>query len=291
MVIDARQAIAEGRTALGIELGSTRIKAVLTDEDHAPLAVGSHDWENRFVDRIWTYSLEAVWTGLQQCYAGLAADVQRRHDVELTSVGALGISAMMHGYLALDSDRDQSPFVTDLAGKPLAKNPLKDPRVRRAISLMINRKVIVDRLLEGSGEPAGQMVPQGLGGYDASLVAPAQDLAAAKKLLTEAGYPQGFGLTLHSSSDRFAKDGDLAQVLGQMLSRGESRSTRSWRCPTTSMRQHPPGATTALSFSASAQQRPTRRSASATFWRRSTRMPAWARSIARVTPTRNSTRR
>ena len=113
MVIDARQAIAEGRTALGIELGSTRIKAVLTDEDHAPLAVGSHDWENQFVDRIWTYSLDAVWTGLQQCYAALAADVQQRYDVELTSVGALGVSAMMHGYLAIDSDGELlTPFRT-----------------------------------------------------------------------------------------------------------------------------------------------------------------------------------
>ena len=61
-----------GRTALGIELGSTRIKAVLTGPDHAPIAVGSHDWENQFIDRIWTYSLDAVWSGLQQCYAALA---------------------------------------------------------------------------------------------------------------------------------------------------------------------------------------------------------------------------
>jgi sugar (pentulose or hexulose) kinase len=113
MVIDARQAIAEGRTALGIELGSTRIKAVLTGPDHAPLAVGSHDWENQFVDRIWTYSLDAVWTGLQQCYAALAADVQQRYDVELAIVGALGVSAMMHGYLALDSDGELlTPFRT-----------------------------------------------------------------------------------------------------------------------------------------------------------------------------------
>jgi sugar (pentulose or hexulose) kinase len=104
MVTDARQAIAEGRTALGIELGSTRIKAVLIGPDHAPLAVGSHDWENQYVDRIWTYSLDAVWNGLQHCYAALAADVKQRYEIELTSVGALGISAMMHGYLALDSD-------------------------------------------------------------------------------------------------------------------------------------------------------------------------------------------
>ena len=113
MVIDARQAIDEGRTALGIELGSTRIKAVLIGPDHEPLAVGNHDWENQFVDRIWTYSFDAVWTGLQQCYAALAADVQQRYDVELTSVGALGVSAMMHGYLALDSDGELlTPFRT-----------------------------------------------------------------------------------------------------------------------------------------------------------------------------------
>jgi sugar (pentulose or hexulose) kinase len=103
MVTDARQAIVEGRTSLGIEMGSTRIKAVLIGLDHAPLAVGSHDWENQFVDRIWTYSLDAVWTGLQECYTALAADVQQRYDVELASVGALGVSAMMHGYLVLDS--------------------------------------------------------------------------------------------------------------------------------------------------------------------------------------------
>src|SRR5215210_7368066 len=113
MVTDARQAIGEGRTTLGIELGSTRIKAVLIGPDYAPLAVGSHDWENQYVDRIWTYSLDAVWTGLQQCYAALADDVQQRYEVELTSVGALGVSAMMHGYLALDPDGELlTPFRT-----------------------------------------------------------------------------------------------------------------------------------------------------------------------------------
>ena len=123
-------------------------------------------------------------------------------------------------YLALDSDRDQSPFVTDVAGKPIDRNPLRDARVRRALSLMIDRKLIVERLLDGSGEPAGQMVPQGIGGFDPALPAPKQDVAAAKKLLAEAGYPNGFGLTLHTSADRFARDSDLAQAIGQMLSRG-----------------------------------------------------------------------
>lgn len=97
-------AITGGRTALGIEFGSTRIKAVLIGPDHAPLGVGSHDWENQFVDRLWTYSLDAVWAGVQQSISALADDVRRRHGVELSGVGALGVSAMMHGYLPFDAD-------------------------------------------------------------------------------------------------------------------------------------------------------------------------------------------
>jgi sugar (pentulose or hexulose) kinase len=101
--VDPGEAITGGRTALGIELGSTRIKAVLIGPDSAPLAVGSHDWENQLVDRVWTYSLDAVWTGVQRSVAALADDVRRRHGVELGTVGALGVSAMMHGYLAFDA--------------------------------------------------------------------------------------------------------------------------------------------------------------------------------------------
>src|SRR4051812_39362765 len=109
----AAAAITAGRTALGIELGSTRIKAVLIGPDSAPLAVGSHDWENQFVDRLWTYSLDDVWSGVQQSFAALADDVQRRHGVELAAVGALGVSAMMHGYFAFDADGELlTPFRT-----------------------------------------------------------------------------------------------------------------------------------------------------------------------------------
>src|SRR3954469_264510 len=104
MTTEAGAVITDGRTALGIEFGSTRIKAVLIGPDHAPLAVGSHDWENQLVDRLWTYPLEAVWAGVQQSFAALADDVRRRHGVELAGVGALGVSAMMHGYLAFDAD-------------------------------------------------------------------------------------------------------------------------------------------------------------------------------------------
>jgi sugar (pentulose or hexulose) kinase len=100
----ARDAIRSGRASLGIELGSTRIKACLIGDDPSQvLAVGSHDWENEFVDRVWTYSLDDVWTGLQAAHAALAADVQARYGVPLESYGAIGVSAMMHGYLAFDA--------------------------------------------------------------------------------------------------------------------------------------------------------------------------------------------
>lgn len=100
----AAAAIGAGRTALGIELGSTRIKACLVDGDGTPLATGGHDWENRYVDRTWTYSLDAVWSGLQACMADLLADCERRYGVRPTTFAAMGVSAMMHGYLAFDAD-------------------------------------------------------------------------------------------------------------------------------------------------------------------------------------------
>jgi len=109
----ARAAIMAGRTSLGIELGSTRIKAVLIGPDHTPIATGSHAWENKFVNRLWTYPLEAVWAGVQSCYAALADDVTERYGLELDRVGALGVSAMMHGYLAFDSTGELlTPFRT-----------------------------------------------------------------------------------------------------------------------------------------------------------------------------------
>lgn len=94
--------IAAGNTVLGIELGSTRIKAVLNDEKNNPIASGSHDWENRLENGIWTYSLEDIWTGLQDCFRDLVRDVKEQYGVVLTRLGALGISGMMHGYMAFD---------------------------------------------------------------------------------------------------------------------------------------------------------------------------------------------
>ncbi len=97
-------AIREGRTSLGIELGSTRIKACLIGDDPSVvLAVGDHEWENRLVDGLWSYSLEAVWAGVQSAFAALAADAENMHGVRPTTFGAIGVSAMMHGYLAFDA--------------------------------------------------------------------------------------------------------------------------------------------------------------------------------------------
>ncbi|MDR0854164.1 MAG: ATPase [Clostridiales Family XIII bacterium] len=97
------QSIIEGKTSLGIEFGSTRIKAVLIDEEFCPIASGDHEWENRLEDGVWTYSLDDVLLGLQAAYAQLASDVLGRYEVKLSTVGAIGVSAMMHGYLAFDA--------------------------------------------------------------------------------------------------------------------------------------------------------------------------------------------
>src|SRR6516225_2080128 len=99
---DTQEAINSGKTVLGIEFGSTRIKAVLSGEDHAPIASGSYDWENRYENGIWTYSLEAVWIGLQESYQKLSDEVFENYNTRLQTIGAIGFSAMMHGYLAFD---------------------------------------------------------------------------------------------------------------------------------------------------------------------------------------------
>ena len=98
----AQQSIATNDTSLGIELGSSRIKAVLIGCDHSPIATGSHDWENQYYNGVWTYSLDAIWSGVQACYSRLKQDVSSRYGVELTSVGNIGISGMMHGYMVFD---------------------------------------------------------------------------------------------------------------------------------------------------------------------------------------------
>jgi len=118
-------------------------------------------------------------------------------------------------YLHLDQFRDDSPFITGTSGK----NPLKDQRVRKAISKAINRPAIVEKVMEGVAIPAGQLLPEGFFGVSAKLKSEKHDPEAAKKLLADAGYPNGFGLTLHGPNDRYINDAKICQAIGQMLTR------------------------------------------------------------------------
>ena len=102
-----KQFIEQGRAVLGMEFGSTRIKAVLIGEDHAPIASGDFTWENRLENGVWTYHMDEVWTGMQTAYAALKKDVEEKYGAKLTKLAALGISAMMHGYLPFDAEGNQ----------------------------------------------------------------------------------------------------------------------------------------------------------------------------------------
>jgi peptide/nickel transport system substrate-binding protein len=123
-------------------------------------------------------------------------------------------------YLHMDQFRDVSPFVTDKSGQPLKKNPLKDVRVRKALSKLINRDAIVSRVMENLAIPAGQFLPEGFFGVSPKLKPEKFDPEGAKKLLKEAGYPDGFGLTIHGPNDRYVNDAKICEVIAQMLTRG-----------------------------------------------------------------------
>ena len=102
----AKETIVAGKAVLGIEFGSTRIKAVLIDTQNKPIAQGSHEWENQLVDGLWTYSIEAIWYGLQDCYANLRSNVIKEYGVEIENLAGIGISAMMHGYMAFNEKQE-----------------------------------------------------------------------------------------------------------------------------------------------------------------------------------------
>jgi peptide/nickel transport system substrate-binding protein len=126
-------------------------------------------------------------------------------------------TAAFNNYLYIDSGRSVSPFVTGADGKPLANNPLQDVRVRRALSLALNRKALAERAMEGGAVPSNQIAPPGFIGHDAKLPLLAYDPPQARRLLAEAGYPQGFNLSIHCTADRFAGDGRSCQAMGQMF--------------------------------------------------------------------------
>lgn len=125
---EIKNSIVNGKTVLGIELGSTRIKSVLIGEDNTPIASGGHDWENSYVNNIWTYSLEDIWEGVQDSYKNMANDVKEKYGVTLQTIGAIGFSAMMHGYMVFNKEGELlAPFrtwrntITEKASEELTK--------------------------------------------------------------------------------------------------------------------------------------------------------------------------
>jgi peptide/nickel transport system substrate-binding protein len=159
----------------------------------------------------------------------LAGDVQMIEGVPTADIAKLSkdnrvsISSAVSNriiYLHMDSGREKnSPFVTTTDGKPMEANPLRDPRVRRAISKMIDRDTIVSRIMEGQAVAAGQLLPETFFGTSKTLKPEKYDPEGAKKLLAEAGYPNGFGLTLHAPNNRYINDAQIAQAVAQYLSR------------------------------------------------------------------------
>ena len=122
-------------------------------------------------------------------------------------------------YFGFDHARDQTPFATGADGRPLPRNPFKDRRVRQAVNLAISRQAMVERVMEGDAIPASQFLPKGQPGTSAALEVPVADLARARALLAEAGYPNGFRLTLHGPGDRYVNDSKIVQAVAQMLTR------------------------------------------------------------------------
>jgi peptide/nickel transport system substrate-binding protein len=129
-----------------------------------------------------------------------------------------GAAALVH-YIALDSARDETPFVTAKDGKPLGRNPLKDARVRKALSLALNRDAIVGRIMEGSAQPASQLLPEQYPTASRSLKPDPFDPKRAQALLKEAGWGDGFRIVLHATGDRYPNDSSVAQAIAQMWTR------------------------------------------------------------------------
>ncbi len=214
--MNLNQIIAEGKTtALGIEFGSTRIKAVLVDENNQVLAQGDHEWENHLENGVWTYHQDEIWEGLQDCYAALKKDVDNKYDVKLQKIGAIGFSGMMHGYLAFDENgkllvpfRTWRNTITGEAAAELSKElnfnmPQrwsishyyqailnKEPHVKD-VAYFMTLAVYVHYMLTGKkvvgvGEASGMFpIDSATCDYDADMLAKFNKLAAAHGIKTK----------------------------------------------------------------------------------------------------------
>ena len=207
-----KQTIESGHAVLGIEFGSTRIKAVLIGEDNAPIAQGAHEWENRYEDRLWTYSIDDIWTGLQDCYADLCKDVKAQYGVQISKLAAIGFSAMMHGYMAFGKDEKiLVPFRTwrntntAKAAATLSKlfnfniplrwsishvyqaiidgeSHVKDIDFLTTLAGYVHWQLTGERVL-GIGDASGMLpIDSNTNNYDAEMVQKFDDLIASKEL-------------------------------------------------------------------------------------------------------------
>ena len=229
------------KTALGIEFGSTRIKAVLIGPEHTPLAQGDYTWENQLHNGIWTYPLEQVWQGLQSAYAALAADVQQKYGCTLTKVGCIGISAMMHGYLAFDANGELLvPFrtwrntITGAAAEELTAafgfNIPQRWSIAHLYQAMLNKEEHLSKLdffttlagyvhwqltghkVLGVGDASGMFpIDSTTGGYDAAMLQKFNTMAAAK------GYAVDLNALLPEVLPAGADAGTLTEVGARLL--------------------------------------------------------------------------
>ncbi|MFC3124307.1 ABC transporter substrate-binding protein [Pseudoroseomonas globiformis] len=145
------------------------------------------------------------------------ADIPRLRQTQ--GIGFSEVPSLRSIYIKIDTAHDSSPYITDNNGRKLDRNPLRDLRVRQALSTAINRKAIADRVMQGAATPSGQMMPPGANGYIADLPAPPYEPDGAKKLLAEAGYPDGFRITLIGPNNRYVNDAQIIQAVGQMWQR------------------------------------------------------------------------
>lgn len=236
----AKATIESGRAILGIEFGSTRIKAVLIDGDNRPIAQGIHEWENQLVDGLWTYSIDAIWAGLQDCYASLRTDVVRQYGVEITRLSAIGISAMMHGYMPFGADgqilvpfRTWRNTNTGAAAKELSSLfnfniPLRwsishlyqailngeshvgDITFLTTLAGYIHWQLTGERVL-GIGDASGMLpIDPTTGGYDARMMAQFDELTA----------PKGYAWKLRDLLPRVLMAGEAA---GKLTAEGAAR--------------------------------------------------------------------
>ncbi|MBX9748074.1 MAG: ABC transporter substrate-binding protein [Roseococcus sp.] len=152
----------------------------------------------------------------------LIDQVPTRDVADLARDGRLSVfstPSLRNIYLYLDGWREQTPHVTDHQGRPLPSNPLRDVRVRRALSLAINRAGMVAQVMDGQAAPSGQLLPAGAVGHDPELRPDPHDPEQARRLLAEAGYPQGFTVALHGPNDRYVNDAQILQAIAQMWAR------------------------------------------------------------------------